>query len=107
MLAPEDCKRARARIKSCSGIGAIWAAAIPTGPKAMLNDEIIRLCVHFRLGLETNALDFCPHLSAEGVACEHICDRFGDHLPQCPSGCGFFIGHDIVCAKVADLAGGK
>ena len=77
MLAPEDCKRARARIKSCSGIGAQWVAAIPTGPKTMLNDEIVRLCMRFRLGLETNALEFCPHVSAEGVACEHKYDRFG------------------------------
>ena len=73
----------------------------------MLNDEAIRLCMRFRLGLETNALEFCPHVSAEGVACEHICDRFGDHLLQCPSGGGYFIGHDTVCAEVADLAGGN
>ena len=45
MLAPEDCKRARARIKSCSGIGAQWVAAIPTGPKTMLNDDGAYACV--------------------------------------------------------------
>ena len=55
---------------------------------------------------ETRIRNQCarPHVSAEGVACEQICDRFGDHLLQCPSGGGFFIGHDIVCAEVADLA---
>ena len=73
----------------------------------MLNDEVIRLCMRFRLGLETNALEFCPHVSAEGVSCEHIGDRFCDHLLQCPSGGGYFIGHDTVCAEVADLAGGN
>ena len=29
------------------------------------------------------------------------------NLLQCPSGGGYFIGHDIVCAEVADLAGGN
>ena len=38
--------------------------------------------------------------------CEEACDRWGYHLQQCPSGGGYFVGHDTVCAEVADLAGG-
>ena len=45
--------------------------------KQCLIDEANRLCMRFRLGLETNALEFCPHVSAAGVACEHKYDRFG------------------------------
>ena len=50
---------------------------------------------------------FAPHISAEGVQCEAACDRYGYHLQQCPSGGGYFVGHDTVCAKFGDLAGGS
>ena len=62
--------------------------------------------IRFRLGLETNDLQVCPHISAEGVQCEGQCDCYGYHLQQCPSGGGYFVGHDIVCAEFGDLAGG-
>ena len=52
-------------------------------------------------------MEVCPHISAEGVECDAVCDRWGYHLQQCPSGGGYFVGHDTVCAEVADLAGGN
>ena len=73
----------------------------------MFSDEDFRLIMRFRLGLETNDLQFCPHISADGVQCEKECDSLGYHLQQCPSGGGYFVGHDTVCAEVADLAGGS
>ena len=106
MLPLEDCKRSRARIKSCSGVGAQWVAALPTSPKTMFTDAEFRINTRFRLGSETNSLEVCPHISAEGVECDAVCDRWGYHLQQCPSGGGYFVGHDTVCAEVADLAGG-
>ena len=39
MLSLEDSARARARLKSCSGVGAQWMAALRTGPKSMFSDE--------------------------------------------------------------------
>ena len=107
MLSPEDSSRARARIKSCSGVGAQWVAALPTSPKSMFNDEDFRAVTRFRLGLVTNDLQVCPHVTAEGVQCEAACDRWGYHLLQCPSGGGYFVGHDSVCAEFADLVGGS
>ena len=62
--------------------------------------------MRFRLGAETNSLEVCPHISADGVQCESNCDRWGYHLQQCPSGGGYFVGHDTTCAEIADLAGG-
>ena len=106
MLPLEDSKRARARLKSCSGPGAQWLAALPTSPKTMFSDEDFRAVLRFRLGLETNDLQFCPHVSAQGVQCTAECDRYGYHLQQCPSGGGFFVGHDTTVAEFADLAGG-
>ena len=100
------CKRARARVKSCSGPGAQWLATLPTGPKTSFSDDDFRAIMRFRLGLETNNLEFCPHISAEGVQCQSHCDEFGYHLQQCPSGGGYFIGHDTVCAEFGNLAGG-
>ena len=38
---------------------------------------------------------------------EKVIDEFGYHLQQCPSGGGYFIGHDTTCAEFADLAGGS
>ena len=35
-----------------------------------------------------------PHINADGVACVATCDRQGRHLLSCPSGGGYFIGHD-------------
>jgi len=34
------------------------------------------------------------------------CDREGRHLLSCPSGGGFFVGHDSVCATYCELAAG-
>ena len=106
MMPVHDRKRSRARIGSCSGIGAQWVAALPTSPKTSFTDDEFRLCMRFRLGLETNSLEVCPHISAEGVQCGAACDAFGYHLEQCASGGGYFVGHDTVCAEIADLAGG-
>ena len=39
--------------------------------------------------------------------CGAACDRYGYHLQQCPSGGGYFVGHDTVCAEFGDLAGGS
>ena len=66
-----------------------------------------RIIIRFGLGLETNELEICPHISGEGVQCEATCDRWGYHLQQCPSGGGYFVGHDTMCAEVADLVGGS
>ena len=102
----EDCKTSRARIKSCSGVGAQWLAALPTGPKSQFSDEDFRAVMRFRLGLETNDLEVCPHITAEGVQCDEECDCWGYHLQQCASGGGYFVGHDTVCAQFQDSAGG-
>ena len=107
MLPLEDCERARARLRSCSGVGAQWLAATPTSPKTSFTDEEFRAVKRFRLGLETNDLQVCPHITAEGVQCEEECDRWGYHLQQCASGGGYFVGHDTTCAAFADLAGGS
>ena len=72
----------------------------------MFSDGDFRIIIRFRLGLETNDLEICPHISGEGVQCEATCDRWGYHLQQCPSGGGYFVGHDTMCAEVADLVGG-
>ena len=82
MLPLEDSERARARLKSCSGPGAQWLAALPTSPKSTFTDEDFRAVIRFRLGLETNDLQVCPHISAEGVQCEAACDRYGYHLQK-------------------------
>ena len=107
MKSPEDRDRAKARLKSCSGVGAQWFAALPTGPKTSFRDEDFRLVTRFRLGLPTNSLEVCPHVSAAGAQCESPCDDLGYHLIQCPSGGGFFIGHDTVCAEFGELVGGN
>ena len=39
--------------------------------------------------------------------CESECDAEGYHLLQCPSGGGYFVGHDTTCAEAADLMGGS
>ena len=104
--AKDDRRRCRARLKSCSGVGAQWVVALPTGPKTAFTDDEFRLCTRFRIGSQTNSLEVCPHVSAEGVQCSATCDSLGYHLQQCPSGGGYFVGHDTVCAEIADLAGG-
>ena len=63
--------------------------------------------MRFRLGLQTNDLHVCPHISSEGLQCDAECDVWGYHLQQCPSGGGYFVGHDTVCAEFADLAAGS
>ena len=52
MLPFENRKRAQARMKSCSGIGAQWVAALPADPKTMFSDEDFRINTRFRLGLD-------------------------------------------------------
>ena len=49
MLPLEDCKRARARLKSCSGVGAQWLAAMPTSPRTSFTDDEFRAIKRFRL----------------------------------------------------------
>ena len=73
----------------------------------MFTDEEYRLVTRFRIGCETDDLEVCPHVSGDGVLCDRACDANGYHLIQCPSGGGFFIGHDIVCAEFGDLVGGS
>ena len=80
--------------------------ALPTSPKTEFADDDARVNMRFRIGSETNSLEVCPHISAEGVQCNAECDRWGYHLQQCPSGGGYFVGHDTICAEIADLAGG-
>ena len=41
------------------------------------------------------------------MQCEATCDRWGYHLQQCPSGGGYFVGYDTMCAEVAVLVGGS
>ena len=99
MLPLADCKRARARIKSCSGPGAQWVVALLTSAKTAFTDADFWDIVGFRFGLATNSLEFCPHISADGKLCDAEFNQNGYHLLQCHSGGGYFIGHDSVCAE--------
>ena len=66
----------------------------------------MRSDIRLRLGMDTFCADVCPHINADGVACGAICDRQGRHLLCCPSGGGYFVGHDNVCATYCLLAAG-
>ena len=107
MLPVEDRKRVRARLYSCSRVGALWVVALPTSPKTEFADDDFRINTYFSLGLKTNSLEVCPHISAEGVQCESACDEDAYHFLQCPSGGGYFLGHNTAFAEIADLAGGS
>ena len=101
-----DCENAKARLLSCGGVGAQWLAQTPTCHLTQLPDEDMRSDIRLRLGMDTFCADVCPHINADGVACGAICDRQGRHLLCCPSGGGYFVGHDNVCATYCLLAAG-
>lgn len=44
----KDRKRAKARVRSCSGPGAQWVAALPTSPKRIFSDDDFRILMKFR-----------------------------------------------------------
>ena len=98
--------RTRGLVLSCGGAGAQWLAQAPTCHLTQLNDDDMRTVIRFRLGKETFCADVCPHINADGVPCGKQCDREGRHLLSCPSGGGFFVGHDSVCATYCALAAG-
>ena len=101
-----ECKYANARVLSCGGTGAQWLAQAPTCHLTQIPDDDMRSVIRFRLGKETFCADICPHINADGVPCGKQCDREGRHLLSCPSGGGFFVGHDSVCATYCALAAG-
>ena len=76
-LPERDCKRARARLRSCSGVGAQWLAAAPTSHLTQLADSDMRTATRFRLGLHTFTGHVCPHINEEGVECGAECDLEG------------------------------
>ena len=53
-----------------------------------------------------NVCNFHIRFTHDGAACGAICDRQGRHLLCCPSGGGYFVGHDNVCATYCLLAAG-
>ena len=91
---------------SSGGVGAQWLATAPTSHLHQLTDDEMRTEIRFRLGSETFAGAFCPHVTAEGVECGAECDREGYHLLTCSPGGGYFVGHDGVCATVSSLVAG-
>ena len=101
-----ECKHAKARLLSCGGIGAQWLAQAPTCHLTQLPDEDICSAIRLRLGADTFCGEICPHINADGTECGATCDRLGRHLLSCPSGGGYFIGHDNVCATYCQLAAG-
>ena len=99
-------KHAKARLLSCSGIGAQWLAQTPICHLTQLPDDDMCLAIQLRLGSDTFCADICPHINSDGVECGRPCDREGRHLLTCPSGGGYFVGHDSVCATYCQLAAG-
>ena len=96
----------KARIKSCSGVGAQWLAQTPVCHLSQLLDADMCTDIRLRLGMPTLSISICPHINAEGRACGKQCDSEGRHLLTCASGGGFFVGHDKVCAACCQLAAG-
>ena len=96
----------KARIKSCSGVGAQWLAQTPVCHLTQLPDADMCTDIRLRLGMPTLSISICPHINAEGRACGKQCDSEGRHLLTCASGGGFFVGHDKVCAACCQLAAG-
>ena len=105
-LPANDRDLSKARIKSCSGVGAQWLAQTPTCQLTQLSDEDMCSATRLRLGLPTLSVSICPHISASGNVCGKSCDAKGMHLLSCASGGGFFVGHDSVCAAYCQLAAG-
>ena len=99
-------KYAKARVLSCSGIGAQWLAQTPTCHLTQIPDDDMCSAIQLRLGSDTFCADICPHINSDGVECGSQCDREGRHLLTCPSGGGYFVGHDSVCATYCQLAAG-
>ena len=102
----EKCEYAKARLKSCSGVGAQWLAQTPTCHLTQLTDEDMCSAHRLRLGLPTQSISICPHINSEGRVCGKECDSEGRHLLSCASGGGFFVGHDNFCAAYCHLASG-
>ena len=96
----------KARIKSCSGVGAQWLAQTPTCHLTQLADKDICSAIRLRLGKGTLSVSVCPRISSTGRVCGKQCDSRGMHLLTCASGGGFFVGHDSVCAAYCHLAAG-
>ena len=96
----------KARVKSCSGVGAQWLAQTPTCYLTQLSDSDICSAIRLRLGLPILSVSVCPHISSTGRVCGRVCDPEGRHLLSCASGGGFFVGHDSVCAAYCHLASG-
>ena len=101
-----ECKHAKARLLSCGGVGAQWLAQAPTCHLTQLPDADMCSAIRLRLGADTFCGEICPHINADGTECGAVCDRLGRHLLSCPSGGGYFIGHDNVCATYCQLAAG-
>ena len=101
-----ECKHAKARLLSCGGVGAQWLAQAPTCHLTQLPDADMCSAIRLRLGADTFCGEICPHINADGTECGAACDRLGRHLLSCPSGGGYFIGHDNVCATYCQLAAG-
>ena len=81
-----------------------WGHSGLLRPQPALPAEDMRSDIRLRLGMDTFCADVCPHINADGVACGAICDRQGRHLLCCPSGGGYFVCHDNVCAIFRLLA---
>ena len=80
----------KARIKSCSGVGAQWLAQTPVCHLTQLPDADMCTDIRLRLGMPTLSISICPHINAEGRACGKECDSEGRHLLTCASGGVFF-----------------
>ena len=76
-LPEEQGKREKARVRSCSGVGAQWVAQAPTCHLTQFDDDDMRKALRLRLGKETVAAAICPHINANGVACGAECDAEG------------------------------
>ena len=96
----------RARVLSAGGVGAQWLACLPTLPPLSFTDEEFRLALRFRLGLDTFTAGVCPHVNSYGQVCGAVCDSQGWHLLACPSGGGYFVGHDSIVAAYGALIAG-
>ena len=56
----------KARIKSCSGVGAQWLAQTPVCHLTQLPDADMCTDIRLRLGTPTLSISICPHINAEG-----------------------------------------
>ena len=56
--------------------------------------------------MDTFTAGTCPHVNSSGQVCGAACDPQGWHLLACPSGGGYFVGHDAVVAAYSALIAG-